>query len=246
MVPIAALGGIFPRHPFDLIYNYRIRYLTGTQPLPRNRAPSRFACGMAAVGLVGTALAFGRGVAWLGYLLGGMLTVVAAIVSITHFCIPSTIYQFLFGRRGIQGRMNPMSGENKALADRFHMGIFQEGDLAAGDDLLSSDFHWHGGMAPSERGPAGVKQVASMIIAAFPDRQTTHHDAIAEGDKVLIRWSMTGTHNGDLMGLAPTGKRVTVTGFDYFRISGGKIVEMWQEVDQLGMMQQLGVIAAPG
>ena len=103
MVPIAGLGGIFPRHPFDLVYNHGVRHLTGTQPLPRNRAPTRFACGMASVGLVGTALAFERGVAWLGYLLGGTLTAVAAIVSVTHFCIPSTIYQFLFGRRAARG-----------------------------------------------------------------------------------------------------------------------------------------------
>jgi hypothetical protein len=98
MVPIAALGAILPIHPFDLIYNYGIRHLTGTQPLPRNGAPTRFACGVAAVWLVATALAFGAGVAWLGYLLGGLLTAVAAIISVTHFCIPSAIYQSLFGQ----------------------------------------------------------------------------------------------------------------------------------------------------
>ena len=99
MAPIAALGGIFPRHPFDLVYNYGVRHLTGTMPLPRNGAPTRFACGMAAPWIVGTAVAFEVDVAWLGYLLGGMLTAVAAIVSVTHYCIPSTIYQLLFGRR---------------------------------------------------------------------------------------------------------------------------------------------------
>jgi predicted ester cyclase len=141
-----------------------------------------------------------------------------------------------------------MSEQNKALADRFHMDIFQNGNLAVADEILSNDFAWHGGMGPpgGQRGPEGTKQVATALIAAFPDRQITHDDTIAEGDKVLIRWSMAGTHKGDLMGIAPTGKRVTVTGFDHFRISGGKIVEMWQEVDQLGMMQQLGVIPAPG
>lgn len=138
-----------------------------------------------------------------------------------------------------------MSGENKELADRFHMDIFQEGRLEVADEILTSDFRWHGGMAPPEQGPAGVKQVATAIIGAFPDRQITHHDAIAEGDKVLIRWSMRGTHEGDLMGIPPTGKSITVTGFDYFRIEGGKIAEMWQEADQLGMMQQLGVIPVP-
>ncbi len=114
MVPIAALGGILPVHPFDLVYNYGLRHLTGTQPLPRNGAPTRFACGVAAVWLVATALAFEFGVAWLGYLLGGVLTSIAAVVSVTHFCIPSTIYQLLFGDRaavyaGLSGRQQAES-----------------------------------------------------------------------------------------------------------------------------------------
>ncbi|MBI4548667.1 MAG: ester cyclase [Ignavibacteriae bacterium] len=133
---------------------------------------------------------------------------------------------------------------NKDLAHRFHMDIFQAEKLDVADEILTSDFQWHGGMAPPQEpsGPEGVKRVATVVISAFPDRQITHHDAIAEGDKVLIRWSMSGTHKDDLMGIAPTGKSITVTGFDYFRISDGKIAEMWQEIDQLGMMRQLGVI----
>jgi hypothetical protein len=101
MVPIAALGAIFPVHPFDLIYNHGVRYLAGTQPLPRNGPPTRFACGIAVAGLVATALAFEMGVAWLGYVLGGALTSVAALVSVTHFCIPSMIYQLIFGDRTV-------------------------------------------------------------------------------------------------------------------------------------------------
>jgi steroid delta-isomerase-like uncharacterized protein len=140
-----------------------------------------------------------------------------------------------------------MSQANKTLADRFHMDIFQAGDLEAAEQIVSRDFDWHGGFAPSQRpcGPDGVKQVAKMVISAFPDRRIVHHETIAEGDKVLIRWSMSGTHRGDLMGIPPTGKGMTVTGFDHFRIEGGKIVEMWQEADRLGMLQQLGVIPAP-
>jgi steroid delta-isomerase-like uncharacterized protein len=134
--------------------------------------------------------------------------------------------------------------ENKALADRFHMDIFQEGNLDAADEILSADFAWHGGMGPGEdqRGPEGTKQVASAVIGAFPDRRITHEDIIAEGDKVLIRWVLRGTQQRELMGIPPTGRSVTVTGFDLFRIEGGKITEMWQEADELGMLQQLGVI----
>jgi steroid delta-isomerase-like uncharacterized protein len=135
---------------------------------------------------------------------------------------------------------------NEQVAHRFHMDIFQEGNLDAADEIVTSDFQWHGGFAPPEGGPSGVKEVARSVIGAFPDRKITHHDTIAEGDKVLIRWSMTGTHKGELMGIPPTGKPMTITGFDYFRFTSGKIAEMWQEADQLGMMQQLGVLPAPG
>jgi hypothetical protein len=99
LAPIAALGAIFRFHPFDLIYNHGIRRLTGTRPLPRNGAPRRFACGVAAVWLVGTGVAFWAGVAWVGYLLGGLLALVAAIVTVSHFCIPSLIYGAVFGRQ---------------------------------------------------------------------------------------------------------------------------------------------------
>lgn len=97
MVAFAGLGAIFPTHPFDLIYNYGLRYLSGTKRLPPNGAPRRFACGLAAAWLVGTALAFQVGVLWLGYVLGGLLTAVGLLVTLTHFCIPSIIYQALFG-----------------------------------------------------------------------------------------------------------------------------------------------------
>lgn len=99
LVPIALLGAVFPAHPFDLLYNLGLRHLTGTPPLPRNGAPRRFACGVATAWLIATALAFQSGAAWLGYALGGILTAVALLVSLTHFCIPSTVYQYLFGRR---------------------------------------------------------------------------------------------------------------------------------------------------
>ena len=141
-----------------------------------------------------------------------------------------------------------MAEGNKALADRFHMDIFQEGNLDAADEILSADFLWHGALGPGEdqRGPEPAKQVASGVIAAFPDRRITHEDTIAEGDKVLIRWALSGTQEGEVQGIPPTGRPVTLTGFDLFRIEGGKIAEMWQEADRLGMMQQLGVIPEPG
>jgi hypothetical protein len=98
LVPFAALGALFPRHPFDYIYNYGVRRLTGTRPLPPHGAPRRFACAIASVWLIATGAAFAADAAILGYVLGGLLTGVAALVGTTHFCIPSLVYALLFGR----------------------------------------------------------------------------------------------------------------------------------------------------
>ncbi len=114
MVPIAAAGAIFTVHPFDLIYNYGLRHLTGTRKLPPNGAPTRFACGLATPWMIATALSFQLGVAPLGYALGGSLTAVAALVGITHFCVPSFVYQFFFGNRALALRTVFGTGEEQA------------------------------------------------------------------------------------------------------------------------------------
>lgn len=97
LVPIAVLAAIFPVHPFDLIYNYGLRYFTGTPSLPTRGAPSRFACGLGAVWLVATAIAFQTGALITGYVLGGMLSLVGLLVSTTDICIPSLIFRTIFG-----------------------------------------------------------------------------------------------------------------------------------------------------
>jgi hypothetical protein len=97
LLPIASLAAISPVHPFDLLYNHGIRFLTGTGPLPRRGAPSRFACGLGAVWLVPTAYAFYAGLPTLGYTLGVSLTGVAVLVGTTDICIPSLVYRSVFG-----------------------------------------------------------------------------------------------------------------------------------------------------
>ena len=104
LVPFSALGAIFHAHPFDLIYNHGLRYLTGTRPLPPNGAPRRFACALATVWLAATAWAFQSGPPVVGYVLGGVLTLTALLVSTTDFCIPSLLYSAIFGRRRIDSR----------------------------------------------------------------------------------------------------------------------------------------------
>jgi hypothetical protein len=99
LVPLAALGAIFPRHPFDLLYNATVRHLAGTAPLPPNGAPRRFACGMAAAWLIPTAWAFTAGDLWAGYILGTILVAAGAVVSVSHVCIPSIVYNALLRPR---------------------------------------------------------------------------------------------------------------------------------------------------
>lgn len=122
--------------------------------------------------------------------------------------------------------------DNESLAHRFHMDIFQKGRLEVADEILASDFVWRNPLIPPElqRGPDSVKKIASSVIDAMPDRQITHDDTIAVGDKVMIRWTMTGTAKRELFGISPSDIPTAIIGFDLFRISSeGKIVEMWQQ-----------------
>ena len=97
LAAIAAIAAASPVHPFDLIYNYGIRHLTGTGPLPRRGVPTRVGCGMGAVFLLVTVWAFSAGHVVAGYALGGVLTFVVLLVSTTDICIPSLIYRSIFG-----------------------------------------------------------------------------------------------------------------------------------------------------
>lgn len=110
LIPFAFLGAVFPVHPFDLIYNYGIRFITGTSALPRRGAPSRFACGLAVVFLTGAIWAFQAGHILLGYFIGGSMTAVALLVSTTDICIPSLFYRSVFGFP------KPRSGDDELAA----------------------------------------------------------------------------------------------------------------------------------
>ncbi|MFZ0440426.1 MAG: ester cyclase, partial [Candidatus Sulfotelmatobacter sp.] len=87
------------------------------------------------------------------------------------------------------------------------------------------------------------RQFLGAVLAAFPDGRWTIEDQVAEGDKVVTRWTFVGTHEGELMGIRPTNKKVAISGIMIDRVVGGRIAEEWEEPDTLGMMQQLGAIA---
>ena len=140
-----------------------------------------------------------------------------------------------------------MSEENKAIARRALEEIFSaQGDLDVAYEIIAPNFVGHDPASPEDiRGPEGVKEFASMYRNAFPDVQMSLEDQVAEGDMVVTRWIASGTHQGDIMGIAPTGNRVTVAGTSVERIVEGQIEETWDNYDALGMMQQIGAIPSP-
>lgn len=136
--------------------------------------------------------------------------------------------------------------ENKTVVRRFLEEIFTAGNVELVDELFAPDYVLHDPGVPDEvRGPEGMKRYVSMYRAAYPDTHFTIEDQIAEGDEVVTRWTGQGTHEGELIGIPPTGKQVTVTGIEFDRVAGGKMQETWVSYDALGMMQQLGVIPQP-
>ena len=94
-------------------------------------------------------------------------------------------------------------------------------------------------------GPEGMKDSVRMFRAAFPDIRVTIHDTLAEGDKVVIRATASGTHMGELMGIPATGRRIAVDEIHIVRCVDGKVVEHWGVEDSLGMMRQLGLAGPP-
>jgi steroid delta-isomerase-like uncharacterized protein len=139
-----------------------------------------------------------------------------------------------------------MSQENKALVRRVIEEIYTSKNVDLADEIYRPDFVDNDAAAPEEmrRGPEGVKAQAAMYKAAFPDISMTVEDQVAEGDKVVTRWTATGTHEGELMGAPASGKPVSITGITISRIADGKVQQEWTNWDGLGMMEQIGALGA--
>ena len=136
--------------------------------------------------------------------------------------------------------------ENKAVVRRQLDELFNKGNLDLAEELLAPDFVEHDPAMPEDlHGIEAFKQYVGGYRSAFPDIHIEVEDQVAEGDRVATRWTGTGTHEGELMGIAPTGNRAEVAGMNISRIEGGKIAESWSNYDVMGMMQQLGVTPSP-
>lgn len=131
---------------------------------------------------------------------------------------------------------------NKALVRRLYEEVFERGNMAVVDELVAPDQVNHNSMPGQPQGSASVKFVAGLFRTALPDLKTTIVKLVAEGDKVMIHTIDSGTHNGPLMGIPPSGQRVAVPAVAIFRIEDGKIVERWGAVDMVDAMRQLGLV----
>jgi steroid delta-isomerase-like uncharacterized protein len=147
-----------------------------------------------------------------------------------------TGYEVVWTRSAIDGA--------KELAQRIVDEVWTQHKLEVIDEVVASDFV---GTSPTDgefRGPAGFRQLVERYISAFPNASMRITEIVAEGDMVATHWTATGTHTGELMGIAPTGRDVTVEGIQFDRIRDGKIVESHGLFDALGLLQQIGAVPA--
>jgi steroid delta-isomerase-like uncharacterized protein len=133
--------------------------------------------------------------------------------------------------------------ENKTIVRRLNDEVWSKGNLDAIEELVADDFVTTVIGAPEQiRGTKGFREFVIMYRTAFPDLRLTTDEQIAEGETVVTRWTATGTHEGELMGIPATGKQATTAGVNFNRFAGGKLVEGWGLFDQLGLLQQLGAV----
>lgn len=129
--------------------------------------------------------------------------------------------------------------EAERLVRRLHRTLLDSREVTTVDEFFAEDFVSHNQPPGIEGGAAGVKQFFAMFRDAFPDAEVDIDELVADGDRVAVATTLTGTHEGELLGVAPTGRRVSVTGIDLVRVEDGRIVEHRGLTDTVGLMRQL-------
>ena len=136
--------------------------------------------------------------------------------------------------------------QNKELVRRSVAEFYNTGNTATVDEIYAADYVGHDPHGFKAGGMEQLEQLMASMYAAFPDFHLDIDELIAEGDKVVKRWTVRFPHTGEFMGSLPTGKAITFSGTDTYRIAGSKLAENWASADWLSMMQQLGVTPPPG
>jgi steroid delta-isomerase-like uncharacterized protein len=140
---------------------------------------------------------------------------------------------------------DPMSTANKALLQRFFEEMYTQGDLRVGDQIVGINYVNHNPAPGEAPGREGLKAFVAYLHRAFADLNITIQDQVAEGDRVVTRFTIRGIQEGEFAGLPPAGKPIAVTAISIHRIHNGQIQEGWLKWDALGMMQQLGAGVSP-
>jgi steroid delta-isomerase-like uncharacterized protein len=138
-----------------------------------------------------------------------------------------------------------MSEKNKVVVRRYLEEVWNARNPGLIAELVAESFIDHHLPPELPSGPAGVDIWYNAAVTAFPDCHITREDVIAEGDKVVTRFTFSGTHRGEFMGIPATGKQFSITAIAIARIADGKLVEWWENADVMGLMQQLGALPAP-
>jgi steroid delta-isomerase-like uncharacterized protein len=141
--------------------------------------------------------------------------------------------------------MNAMSAENEAAVRRYYDQMCNERKNDLASELFSADHVMHDPQVPTEVGPQGMVDTVAVYQSGVEGHWGIE-EMFSTGDRVVVRWTGTGTHVAEVNGIPPTGKKIRVDAISIHRLDGGKIAETWEVWDTLGFLQQLGVVPAPG
>jgi steroid delta-isomerase-like uncharacterized protein len=135
--------------------------------------------------------------------------------------------------------------DNKAIVRAHVEALFNQHQVAQTDEFFTQDYLDHAPLPGQAPGLEGAKHKWASYLTAVPDMRATIEDMVAEGDKLAVRWTVQGSHRGELLGIPPTGKHVRFSGISIYRLAAGKIAEQWEQWDRLPLLQQLGVLPTP-
>jgi steroid delta-isomerase-like uncharacterized protein len=134
---------------------------------------------------------------------------------------------------------NKIAGANKGLVRRFYKEVYVDWNMALVDEVVSPQFTSHDWPKGGPTGPQAFRDYYAAIRSALPDARYEVDDLIAEGDRVVVRWRLRGTHMGAFRGLAPTGRAIALKGIAIYRVEGGKLMERWVVSDMHGLLEEI-------
>ena len=164
--------------------------------------------------------------------------------------IPLMILAFALGgysASGVAGMKQENTGsveQNKVLIGQV-LKLIDERSLDEAFELYALDYIYHGPGGEELRGRDGIRGLWEAFLVGFPDLHSTIEDMVSEGDKLVLRWRLEGTHTGEFLGVAPTNAEINLRITEIFRIANGQLVEAWDQYDRFGLMQTIGVIPMP-